>query len=273
MPFTLGVNLPWLHYGHDFGRAWNHMGVSTSQSRQTISKALSAAKDAGAQVVRWFLFGDGRALKGQLSADFYDDVDAALSLCLENDLKVIFVLFDYQWFKDAYTHEGVQLFGRASLLLNERERTFDQYVRPFLAYVKDHPALYLIELMNEPEWLLKEQSLVAKPIDKDRLFELLHSMKTLVQEFALRTTLGCAHQKYFHIFEALGVDVPQVHHYEGELKAFEGLLGEFSSTQQNVSDVIKNARALRFSGAFPWSLLSSDEHSDKDKLLLELAAL
>ena len=35
--YLLGVNYPWLNYGHDFGTtAWGHDGVSSPKSRDTV---------------------------------------------------------------------------------------------------------------------------------------------------------------------------------------------------------------------------------------------
>ena len=60
--YLLGVNYPWLNYGHDFGTtAWGHDGVSSPKSRDTVEADLAYLQSQGVHVVRWFVFGDGRA--------------------------------------------------------------------------------------------------------------------------------------------------------------------------------------------------------------------
>ncbi|MEO0601085.1 MAG: hypothetical protein AAF211_06590, partial [Myxococcota bacterium] len=58
--FVVGANLPWLNYGHDFGRAWGDRGVRSSESRVRLEDDFDAM--TGADVVRWFVYADGRAL-------------------------------------------------------------------------------------------------------------------------------------------------------------------------------------------------------------------
>jgi hypothetical protein len=58
--YILGVNYPWLNYGHDFGTtAWGHDGVSSSHSKKTVASDFAYLQNQGAHVVRWFLFTDG----------------------------------------------------------------------------------------------------------------------------------------------------------------------------------------------------------------------
>ena len=60
--YILGVNYPWLNYGHDFGAtAWGHDGVSTDTSSKQVDSDFAYLKSQGVHVVRWFLFGDCRA--------------------------------------------------------------------------------------------------------------------------------------------------------------------------------------------------------------------
>ena len=47
----LGANLPWLNYGHDFGAAWGHQGVSTQGASETLREVLSELASTGAHVV------------------------------------------------------------------------------------------------------------------------------------------------------------------------------------------------------------------------------
>ena len=65
--FHVGLNVPWLQYAHDFGTcAWGYDGISANSAAAVTQ--LERASAAGAPVVRWFVFGDGRA-----SPEFGDD--------------------------------------------------------------------------------------------------------------------------------------------------------------------------------------------------------
>ena len=86
--YLLGVNYPWLNYGHDFGTtAWGHDGASSRKSGEQIDADFAYLKSQGMHVVRWFLFGDGRAApefnaKGEVTGFdeyFYPDLEAALA--------------------------------------------------------------------------------------------------------------------------------------------------------------------------------------------------
>src|SRR5688500_2891984 len=62
-PFLLGANLPWVHYGIDFGaNAWRpEGGMAQQDERAQIELTFAGLAASGVQCVRWFLFCDGRA--------------------------------------------------------------------------------------------------------------------------------------------------------------------------------------------------------------------
>src|SRR4030095_16716937 len=61
--FRAGANLPWLHYGLDFGaNRWQPGGGTARAERRNELRAVFArVRDAGIPLVRWFAIGDGRA--------------------------------------------------------------------------------------------------------------------------------------------------------------------------------------------------------------------
>ena len=61
--FVLGVNLPWLQYGCDFGaNAWQpDGGVGRPEQRARLRASFARLTDRGLTTVRWFVFCDGRA--------------------------------------------------------------------------------------------------------------------------------------------------------------------------------------------------------------------
>src|SRR5690349_19931058 len=60
--FTAGINYPWNHYGRDFGaNAWGHVGVSDPKEILRVEADFQTMEDHGAQITRWFVFGDARS--------------------------------------------------------------------------------------------------------------------------------------------------------------------------------------------------------------------
>ena len=62
-PFLIGANLPWVHYGIDFGaNAWRpDGGIGQPEERAQLEVVFAELAASGVRCVRWFLFCDGRA--------------------------------------------------------------------------------------------------------------------------------------------------------------------------------------------------------------------
>ena len=97
-PFLLGANLPWVHYGIDFGaNAWRpEGGVAQPDERAQLETTFAQLAASGVRYVRWFLFCDGRAglefRSGgpQVTIDnrVFADLDAALEMVAAAGLQV-----------------------------------------------------------------------------------------------------------------------------------------------------------------------------------------
>jgi len=60
-PFFLGVNYPWANYAEDFGATTSgHRGLSLPENLSKVKEEFARIRDCGVNVVRWFLFADGR---------------------------------------------------------------------------------------------------------------------------------------------------------------------------------------------------------------------
>ena len=150
-PFWIGVNLPWLSYGGDFGaNRWQPAGgIGQPGRRAALREALGRLADSGATRVRWFMLADGRAgLLESASGDVaglddhvFRDADAALDELERAGLKAIFVLFDYHWFKRGRIVDGVRTGGRRALAIDPtlRRRLIDLVVDPLLVHCGRHP--------------------------------------------------------------------------------------------------------------------------------------
>src|SRR5262245_66561525 len=89
MPFLIGANLPWLHYGIDFGaNAWRlRGGVAQPEENGQLESVFVGLAASGVHYVRWFLLCDGRAgirfnergCPVGLDEFVFADVDAALA--------------------------------------------------------------------------------------------------------------------------------------------------------------------------------------------------
>src|SRR5688572_33469361 len=120
--FFVGVNLPWLHYGCDFGtNAWRPQGgVAAGQDTARIETVLGTLAASGASLVRWILFCDGRAglefRSGGQESPVDDrviaDRDAALDMVAASGLRKLPVCLGFSTCHAARSVGGVQTGGR-----------------------------------------------------------------------------------------------------------------------------------------------------------------
>lgn len=163
IPFVIGVNYPWNHYGWDFGKCPyglpENQGWSAHEERLLRDFELFA--DAGVEVVRMFWFCDLRTgiryKEGQISGlDEYvlRDVESVLKVAHRTRRKIIPVLFDFYIADDLSGKNSGRrpevIFGnqRRAFMMNalvpllvEIDRMNHKYEQPILA----------VEIMNEPE--------------------------------------------------------------------------------------------------------------------------
>ncbi|MBI3049104.1 MAG: hypothetical protein HYY76_12425 [Acidobacteria bacterium] len=256
MKYLHGCNYPWstdgttIFYGLDFGASvWRpHLGVSTR--RAAVARDFADMAALGFTSVRWFVFCDGRAgivyddrgLPAGPDAHLFADLDAALEVARDADIRVDFVLLDHRWMFSGLaetladpvtglTYEAELPEGRARVLLSTAgrdallERVMAPVVRrygPSGARADLGSAVLAYELMNEPDFVVEEweqdlSSRVARPLRFDQLAELVSRLSHLVHAAhpAALTTLGCARAYNLWAWddEALGLDMLQVHSY------------------------------------------------------------
>ena len=228
-PFWIGVNLPWLNYGGDFGaNRWQPAGgVGQPGRRAALREALGRLADSGATRVRWFMLADGRAgLLESASGDVAGlddhvlrDADAALDELERAGLKAIFVLFDYHWFKRGRIVDGVRTGGRRALAIDPalRRRLIDLVVDPLLVHCGRHPAISAWDVVNEPEWVTRGTRLPPRPSEVPRA-AMRAFIRDVVGAVHHRTshaaTVGSASTRTLPLVEGLGLDVYQAHWYD-----------------------------------------------------------
>jgi hypothetical protein len=253
--FWHGCNYPWstdgrtVYYGLDFGdNVWgSHLGVSTRRTQ--IERDFARLAALGCTVVRWFLFGDGRAgivydsrgLPIGCDAHLFGDVDAALEIAGRVGIGIAFVLLDHHWMFDGIPDVVAdpttgQLLdaplsgGRAHVLISPRghdalmAHVFEPLVTRYgrsgkRADLGRH--LFAVELMNEPDFVVKEgprhlHRRVSQPVPFGALAELIARLSTLVHATTgALCTIGCARLDHVPAWNdpQFGLDFVQVHSY------------------------------------------------------------
>lgn len=287
-PFLKGANLPWVHYGIDFGaNAWRpDGGVARSEERAQLEQVFTQLAAVGVQYLRWFLFCDGRAgiefspggRPLRLDDFVFRDMDAALEIAGRHGIRIMFVLLDFLWCDPVTASRGVQMGGRAHVIADggRRDALLTMVLRPLLERYGDEPQILAWDVINEPEWI---ETIDAADL---RAF-LVESVGLIHASTSHPATVGSAGVRWRDRYMNIGLDFYQVHWYDG-LKhqpsletpisrlGFDRpvLLGEFPTkgSRRDREDIVETARLAGYSGAFYWSVLSKDECSAASSHLL-----
>jgi hypothetical protein len=280
-PFLIGANLPWVHYGIDFGaNAWRpDGGIAQPEERAQLDVVFAALAASDVRYVRWFLFCDGRAgihfspAGRPLGLDdfVFRDVDAVLEIADRHGIRIMFVLLDFLWCDAVSATRGVQMGGRAHVLAHAetRDALLNLVLRPLLEQYGEEPAILAWDVINEPEWI--------KTVDAiDLRAFLIHSIALIHSTTQHPVTVGSAGTRWRDRYDGLGLDFYQVHWYDSSRHqssletpvsqlGFDRpvLLGEFPTrgSKRAPDQIVEAARVAGYSGAFYWSVLSKDECS------------
>ena len=300
--FLLGVNLPWLGYGCDFGaNAWQPQGgVSQGERRQRLRQAFAALEGHGLRWVRWFMLCDGRAglqvapdgTPAGLDDCFFADADAAVSLAAEYGLRLMFVLVDFHWFGPAEQVGGVQIRGRADLVTQPRRQSalLERVIAPVLERYGRHPAVWAWDVINEPEWVTRRIAVRGRRGVPARVMRgfIAAVVAAVRRHTGQRVTVGLVgtrglglvrgldldfHQ--FHWYDSVQDQVPLEPHVSGLALDRPVLLGEFPTigSPRVPMALVEAAYRGGYGGALAWSLLASDTASDPARSGATLAGL
>jgi hypothetical protein len=285
--FFLGANLPWLHYGIDFGAsAWTPQGgVADPAQIVELDATFEQLAASGIRAVRWFLFCDGRAgiafdhhgRPQHLDPLVFRDIDAALAAAQRHGLRIMFVLLDFVWCDPARVVKGVQLGGRSLVFQDTEARRalLDKVLRPVLKHYRTEPTILAWDVINEPEWI--------RTLTSEQLHEFLDEAVSLVRANATQpVTIGSAGARWRTFYEGLGLDFYQVHWYDAltgqppletpvRTLGFDRpvLLGEFPTlgSLRSMPDILDVAHAAGYAGAFYWSARADDRATDADSAI------
>jgi hypothetical protein len=291
LPFLLGANLPWLSYGGDFGaNAWNPAGgLAKNGRKEELHRHLQTLKARGIDVLRWFLFCDGRAGIRFSAAgtpigpddSLYADIDAALETVSAEGMKVVLVLLDFLWFDKAARINGVQMGGRSRVISGAyKQRALRRRViAPLLERYGRSPAILSWDIINEPEWATRGWGggIIGPSISFPAMRRFIRRVTRLVHRHtAHMATVGLGNASGLPLAQNCGLDFYQVHWYDRwqDIAPLERpvhemdidrplLLGEFPTRNSSRSPqaIMDAARNNGYCGALAWSLLADDEFS------------
>ena len=292
-----GINYPWTvfdgraNYGCDFGRnKWNsHTGVTAHVD--DVRADMRVMRAAEIEVIRWFVFTDGRAgirwHDGEIAGlddEFVADMDAALELASSCGVRLCLVLLDFLWFDDP--QRRLALLDR-----DDRSAFLDRVLEPFLDRYGRSPVIHSLDVINEPDWvtagLATDPARAAWPLERLRQFARMMSTRIRSRSSAL-ITLGGGRVGAVTEWDQddYDLDFIQVHSYpdvrhplrersvlETSAAAFGVrrpiLIGEFPSNPRaqpaghlspafSVADYLAAAEAGGYIGAWPWSFKGTD---------------
>lgn len=290
--FFVGVNLPWLTYGCDFGaNAWQpEGGVGLPDRRRRVDEVLGRLSASGLRTVRWFALCDGRSGIVFDSAGFasgldpfvFRDFDAALSAAIRHEVRLIFTLFDFLWCAARKVVNGVAIGGRRASVARPEGRValVERVVRPLLRRYGSHPAVEAWDVFNEPEWATLGYGSVnpARSIWPGSMRALLSSLVDAVHEETHHAaTVGLASAAGLPLLMGIDVDVYHVHWYDRLSQFVQDLtgrlekplvLGEFPTrgSARNALEIVRGAQERGYCGALAWSALASDEYSELEAM-------
>jgi len=288
--YLLGVNYPWLNYGHDFGTtAWGHDGVSMETSSKQIDDDFAYLKSQGVHVVRWFLFGDCRAApefdaRGKVTGFdkyFYPDLDAALAIAQKHDIYLILVLLDFHLADKSKQVSNVQLGGRSEMITDPamRQSFLDIALRPLLERYGKNRNIIAWEVMNEPEgaMIIPGGKWVEKSVSTADMESFVRDVVEYIHTYSSQhATLGSASRRWLRYWRNSKLDFYQYHYYDKMESKYPldypytnlnldkpCIVGEFptKNTNRTMTQYLDIIWKNDYAGALAWSHRAGDEAS------------
>jgi len=255
------------------------------------------------KMLRWWLFADSRAgLKFDstgfvtgLDSLFLDDFDEMIRLARSSNMYLVPVLFDFLMGGEAKLVDGVQTYGHADLINDpaKRQSLLENAVSVVFDKLIETNEVVIIDLFNEPEWLLLDSDIVIPsgkrpPEIKTGGVVALNTMKTFFSEIIALyrqkslnqlLTVGSASPQWVTLWKDLDFDIAQFHLWNGAGQIDDSLLfnfpspisevptflGEFTTLSdlslQNTCEIFTNACNLGYASAFPWAYRAKDTAS------------
>ncbi|MFH1798647.1 MAG: hypothetical protein ABH844_04855 [Candidatus Omnitrophota bacterium] len=300
-------------FGHGLVKPWYVRPIGVASQKHRIEREFKQIQEAGIKKVRVWLLDDGRAVldkDGHVVAYdevFKRDVKTFLDLAEKYGVAVEFTFIDYLIAGKPKMVNGVWVQGRREIFTVPiiRKEFVDSFVRPFAKDFGGHPALKIIDLGNELEWLVSpeegggwheitDSEVRDKPVPLEDIVAYLKAASAAIREHApnVLVTGGFNSVTYPNLYEKIKDTVHYIagHYYPKfgprkqlliKAKATADSLGlqialeEYPSISMEFDDVLQEARELGFLGADFWNLAAStdDQTSSASRLSKQLKRL
>ena len=204
--FLVGANVPWYHWGQDFGGGSNG-GVSDPAVQQAVAPVLAQASASGMNVIRWWMF---EGTPSQITTDtsgtptginptVYADIDAALQLAAQDNLYYDFVLFSSPTaIPNAWITDAAQRAALAAVL------------GQLFAHYQGNPHVWSWEIFNEPEWDIWNKKIDEAPVQAT-VRAIAFAVHANSHAFV---TVGSATLEGLPMWVGQGLDYYQAHWYD-----------------------------------------------------------
>ena len=220
--YLIGANYPWLRYGNDLGGS----PESTDKNWATIASDFSTMHKQGVEVVRFYLFADGRSepkfdahgyVTG-IGSMFLPDLDRLLKIASDSKISLLLTLSDSSMFL-AYPNPENHGGGHASIILeNSVQQSFmTKALKPILVHIEQSPYrsnIVGIDLENEPEGVTAGfygSGGIGTAIMKAFLVEGAEYVHTYAK--GVYVTVGSASPAWVSTWKGVGVDYYSAHYY------------------------------------------------------------
>ena len=126
---------------------------------------------------------------------------------------------------------------------------------PIIEGIKDQPALYAIDLINEPEWMMEGPDAIVTDADMVNFIDKCTAAIRRLSPYKLNVTIGCANIETAKRYSALSIDFADVHIYKTigeEIEAYisddynnkQCLIGECGHDEWNIDKDDVRAKQL-----------------------------
>lgn len=171
----MGLNVPWVACGHDFGPPPPAWSGAARTDFGALERDLVAWRADGIRVVRFWLLGGGvnypvgrrpqdvgwrvrgahyEGAPVALGARFLEDVRSLQTACANAGVRLVPSLLSFEALFPREVPGSVSRGGLRRVLLEDPARAHDALLAPLLE-VLDPAHVRAVELMNEPDWVVR----------------------------------------------------------------------------------------------------------------------
>jgi hypothetical protein len=279
-----------------------------SEHPKEIEDLFKKAK--GLDVVRIWLFEhlEGLIFDGNknneligIDADFMHNLNKILATAQKYNVKVYLALFDgnnsaynpsptlppdrlpnyYAW------RDAMRNILRS--IVKNPEYFSNMVLFPIIEGIKDQPALYAIDLINEPEFMMEGPDAIISEAEMVNFIDKCTMAIKRLSLDKLNVTIGCANIETAKRYSALPIDFADVHIYQTigeEIEAYvaddynnkQCLIGECGHDEWDIDKdviranqlavtkkIVRDAKDKGYMGALPWGVFHGDSVSEEDK--------